>query len=126
MKTLVQGRAIVDLLSNPREITNGNRVHPCFPAPTHEIRRHDVKQVVQLPGFLSIRLMRGLSTFGDLTLDRTFCQYRQIDLMSRPLYITAVIAWVSPKSTATLRCPWGFFASIYTTRWARSRWIGIS
>jgi hypothetical protein len=124
MKTLVQGRAVVDLLSNSREITNGNRVYPCFPAPTHEIRRHDVKQMVHLLGILSIHLAE------QPALARVVYCWRfdfgpdflpvPGDISAVPSSNTAVIAWVSPKFTATLRYPWGFFASTSTTRWASS------
>jgi hypothetical protein len=91
MKTLVQDRAVVDLVSDPREIPNGDCVYPS-PTPTHEIRRHEVKQVVHLPGFLSIHLAEPPAPARVVhcrrfALDRTFCQYRRIDLMSRPLYI---------------------------------------
>jgi hypothetical protein len=37
---------------------------PASQPPTHEIRRHDVKQVIHLPGFLSIHLAAAYSCEG--------------------------------------------------------------
>jgi hypothetical protein len=132
MKALVQDRTVVDPLPDRRQIANGDGVHARFPAPAHKVGRHDMEHVVYLPGFLALDLavppaLARVLRCWRFYFARTFCQYRRMDLISRPLYInaipssnTAVIAWVSPRSTATLRCPNGSFASTSTTRWALS------